>query len=559
LLLTAGGSAMKKRRRQKERAYTKARKPSSRRVAQSQRRRRVRAAPKLALTLQRLQHLLATSPAVIYSCQPFPDYAATFVSPNVTAQLGYQPQEFLADARFWTDRIHVQDAPRIFDELRRLFEHGYHVHEYRFRHKDGTYRWMHDESKLMRDATGRPVEIVGSWLDITARKRMEEALQESQDRYRALFEDSSVSMWEEDFSGVKQQIDAWWDSGTTDFESYFRAHPKAVVQCAELVRVIDVNRATVELYGASSKESFLAGLPAIFARESYDAFREELLAIVRGETSCLTETVARTKTGEVKNLALRWAVAPGHENTFARVLVSMMDITERKRVERMRRDFVANVSHEFKTPLTAIQGFAEILLDGALEDRQASRRFLAFIRDYTTRLVRLTDDLLSLSLLEAGKLEMKFAPVAVGDLVKSCVEMLRHQAGLKQIELRIDCDPALPPVWGDAIRLEQVFKNLLDNAVQYTPPGGRVTVRAAPVDTRVMITVSDTGAGISPDQQERIFERFYRSSPARSNEAGNTGLGLSIVKHLVEAHRGRITVQSDVGRGSTFSVFLPRA
>jgi len=446
------------------------------------------------LTPKRLQHLLASTPAVIYTCEPSGDYAATFIGENITQQLGYTPQEFLKDAGFWANRIHPADAFRVFDELRRLFEQGYHVHEYRFRHKDGTYRWMHDEMKLVRDAGGNPVEIVGSWLDITARKQAEEALQESQDRYRALFEDSSVSMWEEDFSRVKQQLEAWRASGITDFESYFKANPKAVVQCAELVRVIDVNRATLELYRASSKESFLAGLPAIFARESYDAFRDELVAIARGETSCRTETVARTQTGEVKNLALRWAVAPGHEDTFARALISLMDITERKRVERMRRDFVANVSHEFKTPLTAIQGFAEILLDGALEDPKAGRRFLAFIRDYTTHLVRLTDDLLYLSLIEAGKLELKFAPVPVADLVESCVEMLRYQAGIKQVELRVDCTPPLPPVWGDAVRLEQVLKNLLDNAVQYTPLGGQVTVRAAPVDTRVMITVSDTGA-----------------------------------------------------------------
>lgn len=550
---------MKKRRRQKARGRPRARKPSSRRVAQSQRRRRVRFAATLTLTPKRLQHLLATSPAVIYSCQPSGDYAATFIGENIIQQLGYTPQEFLKDAGFWANCIHPEDAPRVFNELRRLFEQGYHVHEYRFRHKDGTYRWMHDELTLVRDATGQPVEIVGSWLDITNRKRMEEALQESQVRYRALFEDSSVSMWEEDFSRVKQQIEAWRASGITDFESYFKAHPEAVVQCAELVRVIDVNRATLELYQASSKENFLEGLRAIFARESYDAFRDELVAIARGETSCRTETVARTKRGEVKNLALRWAVAPGHENTFARVLVSMMDITERRRVERMRRDFVANVSHEFKTPLTAIQGFAEILLDGALEDPKAGRRFLAFIRDYTAHLVRLTDDLLYLSLIEAGRLEMKFAPVPVVDLVESCVEMLRYQAGSKQIELRVDCAPAVPPVWGDATRLEQVLKNLLDNAVQYTPPGGRITVQSAPVDRQVMIAVSDTGTGIPPDEQERIFERFYRSNPARSNEVGSTGLGLSIAKHLVEAHRGRLTVQSDVGRGSTFSVFLPRA
>ncbi|HKZ52647.1 MAG TPA: ATP-binding protein [Candidatus Acidoferrales bacterium] len=550
---------MKKSRNQAAQGRRRARTRAPSRVAESRRAGGTRAEAPLSLTQKRLQHLLATSPAIIYSCQPEADYGATFVSPNVTTQLGYRPEEFLADARFWVKRLHPQDASRVLRELRRVFERGQHTLEYRFRCKDGTYRWLHDELRLRRDAAGHPLEIVGSLMDITARKQMEEALQESQHRYRALFEDSSISMWEEDFSRVKQQIDAWRASGITDFKSYFEAHPEAVVHCAEMVRVIDVNRATLELYQARSKENFLEGLRAIFARESYDAFADELVAIARGETSCRTETIARTASGEVKNLALRWSVAPGYENTFARVLVSMMDITERQRVEQMRRDFVANVSHEFKTPLTAIQGFTEILLDGAGEDPTASRRFLEFIRDYTARLVRLTDDLLYLSLIEAGKLEMKFAPVPVADLIESCVEMLRYQAGAKQIELRVDCPATLPPVWGDAVRLELVLKNLLDNAVQYTPPGGRITVHSAPADGQVMIAVSDTGVGIPPGEQERIFERFYRGSPARANEVGNTGLGLSIAKHLVEAHQGRITVESDVGRGSTFSVFLPPA
>jgi PAS domain S-box-containing protein len=544
---------MKIRRNQAVRGRKRADRPAPRRAAKSQRRGGRRAEAPLSLTQKRLQHLLATSPAVIYSFKPVPDYANTFVSPNVTTQLGYRPEEFLADTKFWVKHLHPQDAPRVLRELRKVFERGHHTLEYRFRCQDGTYRWLHDELRLLRNAAGQPLEIVGSWMDITARKQMEEVLQKSQDRYRALFEDSSISMWEEDFSRVKQQIDTWRAAGITDFKAYLEAHPEAVARCAEMVRVIDVNRATLELYQARSKEKFLRGLRAIFARESYDAFRDELIAIARGETSCRTETVACTASGEVKNLAL------GYENSFARVLVSMMDITERQRVERMRRDFVANVSHEFKTPLTAIQGFTEILLDGAVEDLTASRRFLEFIRDYTARLVRLTDDLLYLSLIEAGKLEMKFAPVPVADLIQSCVEMLRYQAGAKQIEMRVDCPAALPPVWGDAVRLELVLRNLLDNAVQYTSPGGRIAVHSAPADGQVLISVSDTGVGIAPSEQERIFERFYRGSPARANAVGNTGLGLSIAKHVVEAHQGRITVESDVGRGSTFSVFLPQA
>jgi two-component system phosphate regulon sensor histidine kinase PhoR len=233
------------------------------------------------------------------------------------------------------------------------------------------------------------------------------------------------------------------------------------------------------------------------------------------------------------------------------------DISELRRLERVRRDFVANVSHEFKTPLTAIQGFAETLLGGALDDAAHRRHFVEIIREHSTRLARLTDDLLKLSSIEAGKLELEFAPVNVAALVESCAETTRMKAEHKQLALTIECSDESLRVRGDARRLAEVLQNILDNAVQYTPPGGSITVCASVEGRSARIAVTDTGIGIPHDEQQRIFERFYRVDAARSREAGGTGLGLSIAKHLAEAHGGRIEVQSEVGRGSTFSILLP--
>jgi two-component system, OmpR family, phosphate regulon sensor histidine kinase PhoR len=240
-------------------------------------------------------------------------------------------------------------------------------------------------------------------------------------------------------------------------------------------------------------------------------------------------------------------------------VVVLHDITELRRLERVRQDFVANVSHEFKTPLTAIQGFAETLLGGALDDAQNNRRFLEIIRDHAMRLARLTDDLLRLARIEAGKLELDFRPVPLAELLESCTATSLLKASQKQLSLEINYPPGLPPVLGDASLLGEVLQNLLDNAVQYTPPGGRIAVSAAVRQHDAVLTVADTGVGIPLAEQERIFERFYRVDAARSREVGGTGLGLSISKHIVEAHGGRIWVESDIGRGSRFHFSIPLA
>jgi two-component system, OmpR family, phosphate regulon sensor histidine kinase PhoR len=243
----------------------------------------------------------------------------------------------------------------------------------------------------------------------------------------------------------------------------------------------------------------------------------------------------------------------------AGAVVVLHDVTELRRLERVRQDFVANVSHEFKTPLTAIQGFAETLLSGALEDPRNNRRFLEIIRDHATRLARLTDDLLKLARIEAGKLEVQFSPVSIVTLVERCAETALLKSAQKQIALEIDVPPGLPPVRGDASLLRDVLQNLLDNAIQYTPAGGRIQVSAAAGVREVIVSVIDTGIGIPLADQERIFERFYRVDAGRSREAGGTGLGLSIAKHIVEVHGGRLWVESEVGLGSRFSFSIPLA
>ena len=240
-------------------------------------------------------------------------------------------------------------------------------------------------------------------------------------------------------------------------------------------------------------------------------------------------------------------------------VVVLHDVTDLRRLERVRQDFVANVSHEFKTPLTAIQGFAETLLGGALEDDANNRRFLEIIRDHASRLARVTNDLLKLARIEAGKLEVQLGPVNLAEVIESCIETTEINAGRKSIELRAEIPADLPQVRGDSRLLREVLQNLVDNAVQYTPTSGKIVVEAKVGARDVTVVVEDTGIGIPLADQERIFERFYRVDAARSREEGGTGLGLSIARHIVETLGGRLWVESEVGGGSRFSFSIPQS
>lgn len=276
---------------------------------------------------------------------------------------------------------------------------------------------------------------------------------------------------------------------------------------------------------------------------------------LEGSESVRTELVI----GTLRLRSFSITAAPVRTDSAIRgAVVVLHDISELRRLERARRDFIANISHELKTPLTAIQGFAETLLAGAIDDERNRLRFIEIIRSNSTRLARLTDDLLKLSRIEAGKFQPELQPVTIADIVDPCLEMFRLNAAAKNLSLQSEIPSDLPKIIGDALCLQEVLQNLLDNAVRYTPAGGSITLRAISGQGCIVLSVSDTGIGIPKADQERIFERFYRVDPARSRELGGTGLGLSIAKHLVEAHRGRIEVRSEIGKGSTFLIFLPQ-
>ncbi len=280
---------------------------------------------------------------------------------------------------------------------------------------------------------------------------------------------------------------------------------------------------------------------------------EAVHKVLRGEPAVHAEIV--TGTLRQRFFAATATAVRGGETSGA-VLV-LHDITDLRKLERVRRDFIANVSHEFRTPLTAIQGFAETLLAGAIDDPQNRLRFLEIILEHSRRLARLTEDLLMLSKMDADRLELEIRRLSASQFVEGCIETTQRPAAEKDLRISVNLQQPLPDIAADRRRLAEVLQNLLDNAMQYTPSGGQIMVSASANDAEVTFTVSDTGIGIPRADQSRIFERFYRVDVARSREVGGTGLGLSIAKHLVEVHGGRIWVESEVGQGSQFHFTVP--
>ena len=255
---------------------------------------------------------------------------------------------------------------------------------------------------------------------------------------------------------------------------------------------------------------------------------------------------------ERRTLLLASAALSGSERG---AVVAARDTTALTRVADMRRDFVANVSHELKTPLAAIRGYAETLRDGALDEPATARRFTERILNQCQRLQELLDDLLTLSRLEGVASSLELEPVDLHALVRRAVELLATAAREKRVEIEVEESP-VPPLLGDADGMERLLVNLLDNAIKYNRSEGRVVLKLAPDDGRVLLEVSDTGIGIPPESIPRIFERFYRVDKGRAREEGGTGLGLAIVKHVAQAHGGQVEVESRLGRGSTFRVWL---
>jgi len=320
-------------------------------------------------------------------------------------------------------------------------------------------------------------------------------------------------------------------------------------------QIMDLNAAAARLLNRP-KEA-LMGRSLLEIIRNRDLHRMVQITLVDGTN---TEGDIRLYQHGEQILSTRCTPLLGADGNRLGILLVMNDVTQLRRLENMRSDFAANVSHEIKTPLTAIQGFVETLAHGSVEDPREARRFLGIIQKHVSRLTTIIDDLMQLSRMEQADTEafrLKRTKSAMADLIQTAIQLCDAQAKDKRIEIREATEKGLQASM-DADLMEQAMVNLLDNAIKYSPAGSTITIDAREMDGEIRISVRDQGIGIARKHLPRLFERFYRVDKARSRKVGGTGLGLAIVKHIIQSHGGRVTVRSIQGQGSTFTLHLPQ-
>jgi two-component system phosphate regulon sensor histidine kinase PhoR len=342
-------------------------------------------------------------------------------------------------------------------------------------------------------------------------------------------------------------------SQRNELETVLASMLEGVVAVDNEEKIINMNAAAADFFNCRPEEVQSRDLQEVIRNSALQQFVRNSIS----SKSLAEDDITLYQNGE-KTLHLQSSPLMDANKEPIGTLVVFNDVTHFRRLENMRRDFVANVSHEIKTPLTAIKGFVETLHQGSVDNPQEIERFLGIIKKHVDRLSAIVADLLSLSRIEQedeGK-TIEFEDGFIKDVFLSAIQICRSKAEEKNIAIQSECEDTISTKY-DATLLEQAVVNLLDNAIKYSEPESTIHLLARPVNSIIEIMVKDQGMGIAKKHLPRLFERFYRVDKARSRTMGGTGLGLSIVKHIAQAHGGNVTVESTLGKGSTFKIHLP--
>ena len=497
-----------------------------------------------------------------------------YASPELLRIYGFDPAAGTPSTEAVIRRFHPEDRQRVAEAFERGRENAGHRAEWRIVLPDGSLRYIESLVAPISDAYGRPLELVGTTIDVTERKRAEEALRESELRYRNIFEKVGVAIVEQDFSRVMARLGELKASGVRDFRRYLAEHPELARETLALVGIKDVNEAAVALFGASSKEEFLGALPRLTTREVRAAWASQLLAVAEGRRS-VEEVVVTTLRNETIH-ALVAIVLPPESSGFESVLVTVVDLSERKRAEEALSqaqaalthvtrvstvgEVSASIAHELNQPLGAIANNANAslgLLASAKPKLDELRGALGDIVSDAERASAIIERVRGM----ARRSAPERIPVRLSDLVQEVVGLAAAESATRRVAIRTDVPNDLPLVLGDRVQLQQVLLNLVLNAMD-SMSGIDEAKRSLEIcgrsdqldgDPAARVSVQDRGIGLRPEQADQLFEPFY------TTKTHGMGLGLAISRSIVEAHRGRLWAEANPGPGATFSFALPVA
>jgi PAS domain S-box-containing protein len=511
---------------------------------------RKRADSELRTTEAKYRTLVEQLPLATYIDGPAGLESSTYLSPQIEAMSGYGPEEWLADKQLFQKILHPEDHDRVIEAIRRATANAEPVEqEYRVLARDGSVRWWHDAAVVVRDEKGRPSYRQGYAVDITARKETEERVREAEERYRTLVEQLPLATYIDALDPTSSAIYM-----SPQIEAMLGYTPEEWTADKELFP---------KLLHPDDRERVMAEVAR--TQETGDPFRCEYRLIARdGRVVWIRDedVTIHDDAGQklyAQGYMLDISARKESEEALSRALEGERAANEHLReLDRLKDEFIALVSHELRTPLTSIRGYLEFLLEDANGLTPEQARFLAVVERNAERLQHLVNDLLFVAQVDAGRLTIQQSDVDLAELAAEAVEAARVLASAKDVELELEAEP-IEGLVGDRARLAQLLDNFISNAIKFTPEGGRVAVRTWGDDECALVSIADSGIGIPEDEQARLFERFYRASSATERAIPGTGLGLAIAKAIVDAHGGAIRVESAVGRGTTFTVELPRA
>lgn len=426
-------------------------------------------------------------------------------------------------------------------------------------------------ASLIEDDNNKPVAIFASVTDITEQKQKQKELAASENDYKLLFEHSAIPIWEEDFTQINDYFNSLKQNGITDFRSYFENNKHEVKKLIPLVEIVNMSQTSVDFYGVTTKEEIFKNLEYYFTDVSVEIFKEELIILAEGQTKFECEIPVRTIKGDIKILLLHLLVCPGYEQTLSKVLISFIDISERKKAQRAAKKssgqlkilnntkdkLFSIIAHDLRSPFSSILGFSEMLIENIENIEIAeTKKYLKYINTSANNTYNLLDNLLNWAKSQTGQINAKPEHSNLALLVNKVFEILAPNAKLKHISLNyIPSDEFI--VYADINMLRTIFRNLISNAIKFTHPEGKINIIAIQNHNFLEITISDNGVGMDQARLNNLFKlRTNSTTPGTAREKGS-GLGLILCKEFIEMHGGKIWVTSQLGKGSHFTFTLP--